>query len=197
MVLHAPSHESKGKPSCHGEFAVSLHHHLHQLVSHAPSRVVRDPQMAVQESEHAVAVVGDDLRDRKRLGHRVRGARTVVDRELNAAHTNQRQDAIRLVGNSPGDVEGFGDRTGRARNVTGLALRAGDRVQGIRPLLALGDRPRRAERFPELSFPCLEPDDVRERTVMAESIFDPFDGRQSAGTVAGRGLGPRESIPRA
>ena len=42
--------------------AVALHHHLHQLVAHAPRRVVGDPQMAVQlHRRDAVLVLGHEV----------------------------------------------------------------------------------------------------------------------------------------
>ena len=49
-------------PPAERVLAVALHHHLHQLVAHAPRRVVGDPQMAVQlHRRDAFLVLGHEV----------------------------------------------------------------------------------------------------------------------------------------
>ena len=68
-------------PTGEREMAVSLHHHLHQLVPDAPRRVVGDPQMAVQLHRRDPFLV---------LGHEVEGLEPHRQRQLGGVEDGSR-----------------------------------------------------------------------------------------------------------
>ena len=68
-------------PTGEREVAVSLHHHLHQLVPDAPRRVVGDPQMAVQLHRRDPFLV---------LGHEVEGLEPHRQRQLGGVEDGSR-----------------------------------------------------------------------------------------------------------
>ena len=70
-------------PAGERKLSVSLHHHLHQLVSHAPRRVVGDAQMAVQLHRRDPFLV---------LGHEVDGLEPHGERQFGGTEDGARGD---------------------------------------------------------------------------------------------------------